>query len=176
MSRLFAWRRSLVKGCVRAGPRDSAEPRQGSRERSLALRSNALLRRLGPAEVRVFLKNARDAYWATNDVVSQQGKPVDEVLFIVKGFAKAEISGAEDPSFRVVVKFLVAGDDIGLLSAIDGAPHPATVVALEDLYAVSVPLEVMKACLRENFHWYRHLTEVAVERLRVGGVWMQALL
>ena len=140
------------------------------------LTSNRLLGTLsdqGRAEL------VRTGTWTTfpeSNVVSRQGRTVDAVTFIVHGKARAEIAPPDRQEFRAVVNLLTPGDDIGLLSLVDGGPHSATVTSLEELRALSVPVSAMQKYLEDHPEWYKMLAEIAVARLRTSGHWLQALI
>ena len=140
------------------------------------LRSNRLLRDINDNEINSFLGIGRWVTFKEAEVVSKQGAPVDEVLFIVEGRARAEVVGNGDSTYKAVMDFPGVGDDIGLLSLVDGAPHSATVTALEDLRALSVPISSLRMRLQVRQDWYKLLAEIAVERMRHSGLWIQALM
>lgn len=140
------------------------------------LRLNRLLRTMSDDDLSAFVASGR---WVKHDedkIVSRQGEPVGNVLFIVKGRARAEVVGSGVSPFRAVVNFLRPGDDVGILSLIDGSPHSATVTALEDILALSVPLSDLRNRLRSRDDWYRIFAEIAVQRLRTSGLWLQGLM
>ena len=140
------------------------------------LNLNRILRSISENEIDGFLSVGEWVNFAEGHTVSRQGDPVKDVLFIVSGRAKAEIGGGGESTFKAVVSFPEAGDDIGLLSLVDGAPHSATVTTLEDMRALSVPMSALRMRLRSRQDWYRILAEIAVERLRTSGLWMQSLM
>ena len=137
---------------------------------------NRLLRSISENEIDGFLSVGEWVEIAEGDVVSRQGDPVKDVLFIVSGRAQAEIGGGSESTFKAVVSFPSTGDDIGLLSLVDGAPHSATVTTLEDMQALSVPMSALRMRLRSRQDWYRILAEISVERLRTSGLWLQSLM
>ena len=140
------------------------------------LRLNRLLRELENTDIADFMSVGKWVNFKEDDVVSNQGQPVNDVLFIVSGRARAEVVGNGESTFKAVVKFPGAGDDVGLLSLVDGAPHSATVTALEEIHALSVPMSAMRSRLKGRSEWYRPLAEIAVERMRTSGLWLQALI
>ena len=140
------------------------------------LRTNRLLRSLSYEELSELLSAGRSVVYDQNEVISHQAQPVDTVLFIVDGRARAEVSAMNNSAFKAVVNFLGPGDDVGLLSLVDRAPHSASVTALESLRAVSISMETMQSRRSAHPEWYRALAEIAVERLRTSGVWLQALI
>jgi CRP/FNR family transcriptional regulator len=139
-------------------------------------RANRLLRTFeGQEQTRLF--NA--GHWVIyrpKQVVSRQSEIVEAILFIVEGKARAEVSSPQTSSRFAVVNLLGPGDDVGLLSLVDGAPHSATVTALTELRAVSIPFRELRERLIANPDRYRVLAEIAVERLRLSGGWLQALV
>ena len=137
---------------------------------------NRLLRSISENEIDGFLSVGEWVEIAEGEVVSKQGDPVKDVLFIVSGRARAEIGGSSESTFKAVVSFPGTGDDIGLLSLVDGAPHSATVTTLEDMRALSVPMSALRMRLRSRQDWYRILAEISVERLRTSGLWLQSLI
>lgn len=144
-------------------------PPQGALDNGLRiLRSNRLLQTLSRKEAQRLLGNAQWLHFTPEKVVVQQGRPVEAVLFVVQGKAAAVIEvplpGSQD--FGAIVHFLGPGADIGLLSLVDGAPHPATVTALGNLEVVAIPVDALQQCLRSHPSRYRVLAQVAVESLR----------
>ena len=140
------------------------------------LNLNRILRSISENEIEGFLSVGEWVEFGEGEIVSNQGDPVQDVLFLVSGRARAEIGGGGESTFKVILSFPAAGDDIGLLSLMDGAPHSATVTALEDMLALSVPMSALRMRLRSRQDWYRILAEISVERLRTSGLWLQSLL
>ena len=140
------------------------------------LKTNRLLREVSEKEIASFLDIGRWVKFKEAEIVSRQGEPVVDVLFIVGGRARAEVAGNGDSTFKAVVSFPGIGDDIGLLSLVDGAPHSATVTALEELMALSIPISSLRMRLQVRQDWYKPLAEIAVERMRTSGLWLQALM
>ena len=141
-----------------------------------ALKANRMLHTLGDEEIPVVLDAGQWVMFEPEETVCRQATPVGEILILADGRAKAEVSGASNGKFTAVLNLLKPGDDIGLLSLVDGAPHSATVTALEHLRALSVPMANMRGLLQAHPEWYRVLAEVAVSRLRNSSVWLQALM
>jgi len=140
------------------------------------LRSNRLLGCLSDKELKELIAVGRWLAFEKCESLSNQTRSVNEILFILAGRAKAEITAARNPNFRVTVDFLGPGDDVGLLSLVDGASHSATVDAMEKVYAIAVPYSYMRMSLDRHPEWYRALAEIAVTRLRSNGNWLQALI
>ncbi len=140
------------------------------------LRMNQMLSTLGDDEIPTLLTAGQWVVFEQDEVVSRQGTGVRDVLFIVEGRGKAEVSAPVNANFVAVLNLLKPGDDIGLLSLVDGAPHSATVIALERIFALSIPTTDLRNMLKAHVEWYRLLAKVAVWRLRHSSVWLQALM
>lgn len=133
-----------------------------------ALRGHRLLRTLPRKEVERLAWAGHWLRFPPERVVVRQGTPVEAVLFVVQGKAVAvmerPLPGSQD--FEATVHFLDPGADIGLLSLVDGAPHPATVTTLTSLEVVAIPSGVLQESLRCHPSRYRALARAAVEDLR----------
>ena len=140
------------------------------------LRTNPMLHTLGEEEMSHLLGIGRWVTFEPGEIVCHQARPVGEIHFLVSGRAKAEVSTPSHGTFVAVLNLLKPGDDIGLLSLVDGAPHSATVITLEHLCVLSIPMTNMRGLLQDHVEWYRVLAEVAVSRLRNSSVWLQALM
>ncbi len=141
-----------------------------------SLRAHPLLGSLDEEEFSALISTGCWMNFSPDEVVSRQSMAVDVVLFIVEGRAKAEVSAPAKADYKAVINFLGPGDDIGLLSLVDGGAHSASVTSLEELKAIAIPMGVMREHLRRHREWYRSLAETAVTRLRTSGVWLQALI
>ena len=141
-----------------------------------ALRINRLLSLLSDDELSGFLGIGHWVTFEEDEIVSRQGEHVSDVLFIVEGRARAEVHSNGDSNLSAVVNFPRPGEDIGLLSLLDGAPHSSTVTAVEQIRALSIPLAALRMHLRSRVEWYRTLAEIAVERLRTSGLLLQGFL
>ena len=141
-----------------------------------ALQTNRLLRTLRTDEMTQLIAVGRWVVFQPGQTVTYCGTPVAEVLFLLKGRAKAEASAPNGGTFSAVLNLLRPGDDVGLLSLVDDAPHSATVTSLDTLHVLSIPMTTMRELLNAHVEWYRTLAEVAVWRLRNSAVWLQSLM
>ncbi len=137
---------------------------------------NTLLRTLPRDELFTLLQNSNVIDVDAEHELTKQGTPVTYVLFIWKGRAKAVLNGRNHKETWAVVNILGPGSDIGLLSAIDYGPHSATVVSLEKLQVIAIPVEVMHLILERHPGWYRDIAIIALQRLRNMGIWIDNLL
>ena len=62
-------------------------------------------------------------------------------MFLGAGSARAEIPAPAVRESMAVLNYLKPGDNIDLLSLVDCSPHSATVVTLERLLTLSIPIE-----------------------------------
>ena len=137
---------------------------------------NTLLRTLPRDELFSLVQNSHVVEVDADRELTKQGTPVTEVLFIWKGRAKAVLNGRYHKETWAVVNMLGPGSDIGLLSALDYGPHSATVVSLEKLQVIAVPIELMHITLERHPGWYRDIAVITLQRLRNMGIWIDNLL
>ena len=140
-----------------------------------ALLGNPLIRSLSPSQLPELLTESELVRFKSGGVISRQSTRVDKVLFVIEGTAKAELLPMHRGELIVRFGFLGPGDDIGLLSVIDGAFHSATVTATESVEVISVHRTRVAQLLRRYPEWYETLAEMAVYRVRASGTWMQTL-
>lgn len=112
------------------------------------LRGIEIFAGLSADERRALAAQCQSHYFEANDrVVSRQDSSTD-VYFIVSGRVRVTIfsRSGKEVSFRD----LGAGQLFGDLSAIDGEPRSATVMALDETMIVSMPAEVFWQSLRHH--------------------------
>jgi CRP-like cAMP-binding protein len=151
-----------------------------AREAENGLRSpvpaNRLFSTLSPDEYMQLAAIARSHVYPEGEVLTRQSESVTGVHFVRQGRARAELSNHNGEAPLAVINFLGPGSDIGLISIVDGAPHSATVRAMEEVRTTEVPLEFMQSLLARHPEWYVIFTEVAIARLRTSGAWLERLL
>jgi CRP-like cAMP-binding protein len=153
-----------------------AVERAHTRYRTNAASHHRLLETLGSTELGVLMEAS---LWMTaeeGDVLATQGDAVEWVAFITTGNAREEVADPEKGAFRAVVNFLSAGDDIGLLSLMDRAPHQSSVIAMRRIQALQVPMDLAERYLAAHPEWYQSIAAVAVSRFRASSLWLQALV
>jgi CRP/FNR family cyclic AMP-dependent transcriptional regulator len=143
---------------------------------ALALRSNQLLTSLTGGELESLITAGSWNRYAEGGLITSQGAENEGIYFITQGRAKAEVSSQTRAAYRAVLRLLGPGDDVGLLGVLDDAPHSASVVALQPVEGLLVPLVTMRELLLGHPEWYEHLAKVAVTRLRASTQWLQALI
>ena len=98
---------------------------------------SAFLTRLASGDLEAVTNSARRRKFPKGAVLFWEGDPADDVVILVSGRAKAWVSSPDGR--EVILNLLDAGDIIGELSAIDGAPRSATVTTLEPAEALITP-------------------------------------
>jgi CRP-like cAMP-binding protein len=146
------------------------------RYRSSAITSHRLLGSLDLDELPRFVESGEWLTADAGDVIAVQGTPVEAVTFLGEGNAREEVASLGAGTYRAVVGFLGPGEDVGMLSLIDGAPHHSSVIAMRRVQALRVPLGEVERYLRSHPEWYRSMAEIAVARLRAHGMWLQAMV
>jgi CRP-like cAMP-binding protein len=118
---------------------------------------HVFLRRLTEEEASSLGSRSRRRTYARGAVLFRQGDAGEEILVLRAGRVKV---CARRPSGEVILAVLDAGALLGELSAVDGAPRSATVVALE-------PVEVDVATCGEFARLLEEHPRIATELLRL---------
>lgn len=82
------------------------------------------------------------------EILWHQGDPSRVVLRVVSG--QLEIVGTSEEGEELVHRRVGAGEYLGEMSALDGAPHSATVVAVEECQLEVIQLEDFQRRLRQD--------------------------
>ncbi len=104
------------------------------RQAATAVAVNPVFSKL-PREVReTLLYNARFITLAAGETLFEEGGTNTRAMFLVlAGRAEASMRHPRDPSRRIIVARISAGDEVGEISIITGKPHATTVTALTPL-------------------------------------------
>lgn len=114
---------------------------------SLGTRS-ALLSRLGQAELgHVLSRCTRTSFQKHEQVVRERGE--DNNIYLVES-GKLGVTQYSGSGREVSYRELHPGDNFGELSAIDGQPRSATVIALVDSDVTAMPFDVFKDLVDSN--------------------------
>lgn len=107
-----------------------------------------LFRKLPADDRKALAIRCRARRYAEKDQIISHAEQSTDVYFIVGGQVRATIysAGKREVAFRE----LEAGDIFGHLSAIDGKPRSASVVALVDSFVVSMSREVFREVLQTH--------------------------
>ncbi len=93
------------------------------------LASGGFLARLDPEDLNALRVSSRRRRFPKGAVLFWEGDPADEVMILVGGRVKAWVASAGGR--EVILNILDAGDILGELSAVDGAPRSASMTALD---------------------------------------------
>lgn len=109
---------------------------------------------LGPCVVRDLRKN--------ETLLTQGEAPSQDVFVVVRGRVSVHLSGADAPSHTVIA----AGECVGEMSAIDGEPISATVVALDNTRLLAIPEPVVWSLVNTSHAVARNLLYILSRRMR----------
>lgn len=102
-------------------------------------------------------------YAPAQQIIGDQDETTD-VFFIISGQVRATIYAASGK--EVSLRDIGPGKSIGELSAVDGAPRSATVIALTDAVLASMPAETFRQILRDYPGASTRMMEYLVDLVR----------
>jgi CRP-like cAMP-binding protein len=102
-----------------------------------SLRQCALFRDVDEKSLREVARQLRRRRFRRNEVIFHQGDPGDSLHVLGSGTVKIVLPSAEGD--EAIIATLRPGDFFGELSLLDGAPHSASVVALEAVETMALP-------------------------------------
>src|SRR5436190_19254938 len=105
-----------------------------------SLRQCALFRDVDETSLREVARQLRRRRFRRNEVIFHQGDPGDSLHVVSSGTVKIVLPSAEGE--EAIIATLRPGDFFGELSLLDGAPHSASVVALEPAETLALPRAV----------------------------------
>lgn len=88
--------------------------------------------------------------------------PSQNIFVVVRGRVSVHLAGTDAPSHTVID----AGECVGEMSAVDGEPISATVVALEDTRLLAIPEPVVWSLVNSSHAVARNLLYVLSRRMR----------
>ena len=100
------------------------------------LRRIPLFRRLAPEERARIAEHARLKQFARGEELFCEGDPGDALLVIVEGRVKIFKSTASGK--QIILEIFGAGEPLGAVAVYEGAPFPASALALEDTTCIRV--------------------------------------
>jgi diguanylate cyclase (GGDEF)-like protein len=98
----------------------------------------------------------------TETLLTQGAAASQEVFVVVRGRVSVHLTGPNSPSHTIID----AGECVGEMSAVDGEPISATVVALEDTRLLAIPEPVLWALVNRSHGVARNLLYVLSRRMR----------
>jgi CRP/FNR family cyclic AMP-dependent transcriptional regulator len=110
-----------------------------------SLRQCALFRDVDEKALREVARQLRRRRFRRNEVIFHQGDPGDSLHVVSSGTVKIVLPSAEGE--EAIIATLRPGDFFGELSLLDGAPHSASVVALEPAETMALPRSVFRELL-----------------------------
>jgi CRP/FNR family transcriptional regulator, cyclic AMP receptor protein len=105
-----------------------------------SLQRCALFRDVDERALREVARQLRRRRFRRNEVIFHQGDPGDSLHVVSSGTVKIVLPSAEGE--EAIIATLRPGDFFGELSLLDGAPHSASVVALEPAETMALPRAV----------------------------------
>jgi CRP-like cAMP-binding protein len=119
---------------------------------------------LNDSDVEWMVRSGQRRAIPQDEVVIQQGVPVNSVILLLQGRMGVQVEGAGE------IAELQAGDLVGEMSLVDSAPPSATVVAKIDSLALFLDKRILQQKLASDAHFasrfYRALAIVLTDRLR----------
>jgi CRP/FNR family cyclic AMP-dependent transcriptional regulator len=122
------------------------------------------LHTLTPAESDALEDMGEPATYPPGTVIFEQGGTPDCVLVMRSG--RVRISGRGESGDEVVIAERGAGELLGDLSGIDGKPRSASVIALEEVRGLLVPLRSFRGFLLDHPRAALSMLELLSRRLR----------
>jgi CRP-like cAMP-binding protein len=120
---------------------------------------------LAPSDAADLIRLGRRRTYRKGSVIFSEGDRSDWVAYVVKGSVKASCFAADGR--ETVMNVVGAGELLGDLSAIDGEPRSASVVAMETTEAVVVQAEDFSRFLEEHPAATVALLRTVTHRLRL---------
>jgi CRP-like cAMP-binding protein len=112
------------------------------------LRTTPVFRKLSPEDRRRLAEVARVKEYARNDVIFDEGSPSDFFYTIARG--RVKICKATPAGKDVILEVFGVGDPFGAVAVYEGAPFPATAIAIEDTVCVLVPRQAFFSLLEAH--------------------------
>jgi CRP/FNR family transcriptional regulator, cyclic AMP receptor protein len=127
------------------------------------------LHTLTPAESEALEEMGEPGTYPPGTVILKQGDKADCVLLVRAGRVRVAARGPEGE--EVLLAERGSGELLGDMAGIDGQPRSASVVALEEVRALVVPLRVFRGFLMDHPRAALSLLELFSRRLREAEAW-----
>ena len=112
------------------------------------LRSSPLFSQCGDEALDELERRLRQRHFRRGEVIFHQGDPGDALHIVASGSVKIVLPSPEGD--EAIIATLRPGDFFGELALLDGAPHSATVAAVENTETLTLPREVFLEMLGEH--------------------------
>jgi len=128
-----------------------------------ALAASRLFRAVDMDQVEHLLKGCTVRDLRENEILLNLGdKPTRDIFVVVWGRVSVHLAGRGAPSYT----FIGAGECVGEMSAVDGEPISATVVAVEDTRLLVIPEAVVWSLVNTSHAVAQNLLYVLTRRMR----------
>ena len=118
-----------------------------------------LFRDLSNSQLKRLVEASKEAFHPAGKEVATQGLGALAFHLILEGSATVSKDGRE-------LRTLGPGDYFGEISMIDGRPRSATVTAVENMLALSIPHQGFERVIDDDPGFARHLLKTLCTRLR----------
>jgi CRP-like cAMP-binding protein len=119
---------------------------------------------LTPKELETLEDLGESASFPAGGTIFEEGQSSDRVLLVRSGRVRVVARGASGADLELAERG--PGELLGDLSGIDGRPRSASVVALEDVAGIVVPLRAFRGFLMDHPRVAISLLELISRRLR----------
>jgi CRP/FNR family transcriptional regulator, cyclic AMP receptor protein len=119
---------------------------------------------LAPEEVEWLKRAGVLRHFESGTALFHEHQPSDRVMLLTKG--RVKIASATDDGRESVLAFRGPGEVLGELSAIDGQPRSASVLAVDDVEAIVIPAHDFRAFLERTPRATLWLLTRVIARLR----------
>jgi CRP-like cAMP-binding protein len=119
---------------------------------------------LEPADQRLLVHAGTTRRFAAGQLICRQGEPLRHVLVLLTG--QVEVDAYSRNGNEAVLGIRSAGEVIGEMSAVDGAPRSATVRTLANTQVIMIPPERFATLCRQHPEIGWAVLKVVVRRLR----------
>jgi CRP-like cAMP-binding protein len=132
-----------------SSPQDEAKGPPDEIEAALAkLAGHPAFAPLDPALLDLLAKRGKRRTILRDTILMDKGDPSDRLYLLLRG--EVDVSREARGAVPALSATLGPGDLVGEVGLIHGAPHTATVVALDDVHALELTVEDMHALFREH--------------------------
>jgi small-conductance mechanosensitive channel len=131
-------------------------------QRALIGRTPLLESVLNPDHIEILLSKSVASMMPAGTVLMNQGDEGSSMFIIAQGAASVTIKGDSGQSHEVNI--LAAGDVVGEMSLLTGAPRTASVVALTTVHVLEIPKAAVEAVLIAAPNVAERLSKVLAER------------
>lgn len=109
---------------------------------------NYLFQELTPEELALVAKNKREVFYKKGEIICEEGKPINELLYLKSGLVKLFKSS---PGNRdQIISLAKPMDCVGLLTVFHGINYKFSLSALEDSVIFSVDMSLINKFIFQN--------------------------